>query len=147
IQASGLTFQNLIQTDASINPGNSGGPLLDINGELIGINTAMNLQAENIGFAIPVARVRTVLREYLIQADTWLGFDVDPTSFVVRDVTPNGPAQSAGLAVGDRLVELAGRAIASDEDYHVARLGIQPHQRVELAVERQGEREPLEIEA
>lgn len=147
IEASGLSFENLIQTDASINPGNSGGPLLDINGELIGINTAMNLQAENIGFAIPVARVRTVLREYLIQADSWLGFAVDPVDFVVQEVTPNGPAQLAGLAAGDRLVELAGRPLVSDEDYHLARLSIQPRQRVNALFERDGARRAVELEA
>ena len=58
----GCSFSNLIQTDASINPGNSGGPLLNINGELIGINTVMNRQAENIGFAIPVDQVRACSR-------------------------------------------------------------------------------------
>ena len=66
----GLEYQNFIQTDASINPGNSGGPLLDINGRLIGVNTAIlryirGMPIEGIGFAIPAARVRAVLDQLL----------------------------------------------------------------------------------
>ncbi len=147
IQASGLAFQNLLQTDASINPGNSGGPLLDINGDLVGINTAMNRQAENIGFAIPVARVRLVLREHLIQADSWLGFQIDPSDLVVREITPNGPAQLAGLEVGDQLVTLGERALERDEDYDLARLAIRPRQRVRAEILRAGRRRALELEA
>ena len=82
-----LNFRGLIQTDASINFGNSGGPLLNIHGELIGINTVMNASAENIGFAIPVDRVRQVLEDVLFPnaRRTWLGFDVveDASGLVV----------------------------------------------------------------
>ena len=60
-----VSYQGLIQTDASINPGNSGGPLLNINGELIGINTAIRGDAQNIGFAIPVDQLRALLPEIL----------------------------------------------------------------------------------
>ena len=70
-----LTLTDLIQTDASINFGNSGGPLMNINGDLIGINTAVNSQAENIGFAIPVDQGVRVLREHLLEpskARGWL---------------------------------------------------------------------------
>ena len=147
IEASGMSFQNLLQTDASINPGNSGGPLININGELIGINTAMNLQAENIGFAIPIARVRRVLRDYLIQADSWLGFDLDPATFVVGDVTPNGPGEIAGLRPGDRLLQLAGRPLESDEDYNLARLSVRPKERVRLDIVRDGRSQALDVEA
>ena len=78
----GLHFRDLIQTAASINLGNSGGPLLNIYGELIGINTVISAGAENIGFAIPVARVKFVLSNYLLDlrvARSYLGaeFDVD----------------------------------------------------------------------
>lgn len=76
IPNAGLRFGDLIQTDASINFGNSGGPLLNINGELIGINSAVNSQAQNIGFAIPVDRVKAVIEEQL--TPTWLGFEVEP---------------------------------------------------------------------
>lgn len=116
----GLHFENLIQTDASINLGNSGGPLLNINGELIGINTVMNAMAENIGFAIPVDRVREVLTETLFpQAQRrWLGFELAPgDSLRVAEVVPNSPADEAGICEGHRILALAGRPVDSQEDF------------------------------
>jgi len=143
----GLRFDNLIQTDASINPGNSGGPLLNINGELIGINSAMQGTAENIGFAIPVSHVRKVLQEELLalsEARAWLGFDVDEASLAVRSVVPGGPADQARLRVGDRLVALSGHLLAGQEGevrdtYRRLRLAIQPLASVPLTVSRGGE--------
>ena len=91
-----LEFPDLIQTDASINPGNSGGPLLNLNGELIGINTAMNIQAQNIGWAIPVDRVRSVLENQLLSPETapaWLGFEIEPGDHLcIAKVIPGSPA-------------------------------------------------------
>ncbi len=138
-----LSFSNLIQTDAAINFGNSGGPLLNINGELIGINTVVNTGAENIGFAIPVDQVRRVLSEHLLSLDNaraWLGFDLDTDGFVVRDVIQGGPAQLAGLRVGDRIASLAGKDLTDEDSYRLLRLGVQPLDDVTLAV-RRGERE------
>jgi len=139
VQASGLSFSNLIQTDASINPGNSGGPLLNINGELIGINTVMNTQAENIGFAIPVDQVQLVLKEYLLEpskARGWLGFEVDLEHLDISEVTPAGPADAVDLHVGDHIVALNGKPLSSAEDYRLARLAIQPGEELELRVRR-----------
>src|SRR5258706_5681965 len=100
IPSNRLHFDDLIQTDASINFGNSGGPVLNINGELIGINSAMNAQAQNIGFALPVDRVKAVLEEELMP--TWLGFDVEPGDHLkVQNVVAGGPAAPAGLKQGD----------------------------------------------
>ena len=139
-----LRFTDLLQTDAAINPGNSGGPLLNIDGELIGINTAVSEVAENIGYAIPVARVRSVLYKKLLsldQARAWLGFDVDPANFLIRDIIPGGPAQVAGLREGDRLTVLAGRDVGDEETYRLTRLGVQPLDQVSLLVERGRKRE------
>jgi serine protease Do len=139
VQASGLSFQNLIQTDASINPGNSGGPLLNVNGELIGINTVMNTAAENIGFAIPVDRVREVLKEHLLEpskARAWLGFEVDLDRMAVSEVTPGGPADEQGMHVGDRVVALDGKPLATAEDYRLARIAIHPGQEAAVRVRR-----------
>ena len=99
-----LSFRGLIQTDASINLGNSGGPLLNIRGELIGINTVMNSAAENIGFAIPVDRVSQVLDEVLFpNARTiWLGFDVKEigSKLIVTEVWQGGPAEHLNACEG-----------------------------------------------
>ena len=140
----GLQFENLIQTDASINPGNSGGPLLNIEGELIGINSAMQNTAENIGFAIPVGRVRKVLSEQLLalsKARSWLGFDVDENTLVLESVVPGGPADEAGIEVGDKLTALAGHLLTSLEGdvrdvYRRLRIAIRPGDTVKLTVQR-----------
>jgi serine protease Do len=151
----GLHFENLIQTDASINPGNSGGPLLNIDGELIGINSAMQGMAENIGFAIPVSRVRRVLSEQLLalsEARSWLGFDVNEGSLVVERVVPDGPADQAGVEVGDRLTALAGHLLTSLEGYvrdvyRRVRISIQPGADVALTVQRGKHQETFELRA
>ena len=139
VSASGLSFSNLIQTDASINPGNSGGPLLNINGELIGINTVVNTAAENIGFAIPVDQVQRVLEEHLLEptnARGWLGFEVNLDRLEIDQVTPGGPAAELGLLVGDRITALDGKALDTAEDYRLARLSVQPGDRVSVRVNR-----------
>lgn len=146
VRTEGLQFQNLIQSDASINPGNSGGPLLNINGELIGINTVMNSVAENIGFAIPVDRVRQVLYDQLLtRHPSWLGFEVDESELRVSAVTPEGPAQQAGLALGDRVRSINGEEIGDQEDWRYALMAVQPGRRTELLVEREGAEQTLEL--
>ncbi|MEW6072930.1 MAG: trypsin-like peptidase domain-containing protein [Planctomycetota bacterium] len=145
-----LEFTNLIQTDAAINAGNSGGPLLNINGELIGINAVVNAVAENIGFAIPVDHVRHVLNDHLLSLDrarAWLGFDLDPERFVVREVTPGGPAALAGLRIGDRLESLAGKPLTNAETYRLTRLAVQPLDEVPLEITRDRRREKLVVQA
>jgi S1-C subfamily serine protease len=141
-----LHFTDLIQTDAAINRGNSGGPLLNILGELIGINSAVNPYAENMGYAIPVDRVEEVLRDQLLAPSSsraWLGFEVDDTaSMCITRVTPDGPAAREGMDVGYRLLAINGRAIKSSEDYRLLRLPILPNQPVRVRVaSASGERE------
>ncbi|HUR27175.1 MAG TPA: trypsin-like peptidase domain-containing protein [Planctomycetota bacterium] len=112
VPKSNLKFNDLIQTDASINHGNSGGPLLNINAELIGINTVVKEGAENMGFAIPVDRVRDVLLNKLFApewAPAWLGFELGPPpSMTVAQVRAGSPAGDAGIAVGDTLLSIDG---------------------------------------
>ncbi|MBI5504765.1 MAG: trypsin-like peptidase domain-containing protein, partial [Deltaproteobacteria bacterium] len=109
LQTGEVVYQDFIQTDASINPGNSGGPLLDINGRLLGINTAIHREAQGIGFAIPIWRVRNVVDQILAHGSvlpTWVGvqvqdltaelaahFGVKPgTGVIVRSIEEGSPA-------------------------------------------------------
>jgi len=109
-------YSDLIQTDASINPGNSGGPLLNILGELIGINTAIRGDAQNIGFAIPVDRLRELLPEMLDierlrRVDFGIHFDGvparhQPSGVLIKRIDPDTPAARAGVRPGDRVVAI-----------------------------------------
>lgn len=104
-----IEYKDLIQTDALINPGNSGGPLININGELIGINTAILHQGQGIGFAIPVDRVKQVLVNLLNFQEinkVWLGIeaeDIEPGSGGIKviDVETDSPAAKEGVKKGD----------------------------------------------
>ena len=129
------TFENFIQTDAAINEGNSGGALVNVRGELIGINTAVlgkNRGAEGIGVAIPVDLVRGVMREILAKGHVvrgWLGLipqDAEPEraaqlgypagSVVIEDLYIGSPAMQAGLGINDRIVSVDGRAVCNAQD-------------------------------
>jgi serine protease DegS len=129
------TFENFIQTDAAINEGNSGGALVNVRGELIGINTAVigkNRGAEGLGVAIPVDLVKGVLREILEKGRVvrgWIGVlpvDVEPEravqlgypqgSVVIEDLYRESPAIRAGLAVNDRIVSVDGHVVRSGQD-------------------------------
>jgi serine protease Do len=150
-----LHFENLIQTDASINPGNSGGPLLNVYGELIGINTAMQNTAENIGFAIPVEHVKKVLSEFLLapgQANAWLGFDLDENSMLVSRVVADSPADLAGIQKGDRLLALGGQLLhgidqSAIDVYRRVRLGLKPFSTVPFTLRRGTVEHQLELVA
>jgi len=105
--------EGLIQTDAPINPGNSGGPLLNIRGELIGINTAIRAGAQGLGFAIPVDKVRAIMVGLLSvrgAGQPWHGikFDAGKRAPVVLEVEKDSPAAKAGIVAGDRLETLNG---------------------------------------
>ena len=127
-------YIDFIQIDASINPGNSGGPLLNINGDLIGINTAIYAKAQGIGFAIPINRAKKIIAD-LIQfgevVQTWIGIVVqdleenlavylnvpDKKGVMVKAVEPQSPASSAGLKAGDIILSIDKKKIASVQDY------------------------------
>jgi len=140
----GVRQEGLIQTDAPINPGNSGGPLLNIRGQLIGINTAIRAGAQGLGFAIGVDEVRQIMIGLLNlrrPGSPWLGvtFRTDtPGRAVVEAVEPGSPAEKAGLVPGDRIVRLDGKRPASVIELETMLLEREAGQEVRLALARAG---------
>ena len=112
-------YSTLIQTDAAINPGNSGGALLDAEGNLLGIVTAVYEEGKGIGFAIPIDDVTTMLLDFLghAQSRPIFGLFVDKRDddagqyLYVDKVIPGSPAEIAGMKVGDRIVEIDNKKI------------------------------------
>lgn len=114
-----LGHEDWLQTDADINPGNSGGPLINLRGELIGINVAVYGQNEGmgIGFAVPVKQVSAALSDFFtleFTADLWLGarFKGKPYPLTVSEVQANSPADRAGLRVGQEILEVNGKRVS-----------------------------------
>jgi len=149
-------YRHFIQTDASINPGNSGGPLLNLEGEIVGISTAIYQKAQGIGFAIPASKAKRIVKE-LIRAGVvrfpWLGLEIQEltvelkTAFglpkegkgvLVSDLVQGSPAGLAGLKRGDTLLEIEGIPIVSPSDYWDAMAEFTPSDRLHLRVFRKG---------
>jgi len=149
--AAGLKYEGLIQTDAPINPGNSGGPLLNIRGEMIGINSAIRAGAQGLGFAIPVDEVREIMIGLLnlrSPGSPWLGitFRTDtPRLAVVADVDKNSPAEKAGLMPGDHILGLNGKTPADVIELETMILDHQVGDTVTLAIERAGTTEQKRV--
>ncbi len=139
-----VLFRDILQTDAAVNPGSSGGPMLNLDGQLIGINVAIYREAQNIGFAVPVKRVRELAGRWLtpmVARKLTPGFDVVETGGVVRVAfrfPASGDEETRGPQAGDRIVAVAGRPVHSLFDYHRALLPWAPGQTFTLTVEREG---------
>uniref|UniRef100_A0A7C2E9N2 PDZ domain-containing protein n=1 Tax=Ammonifex degensii TaxID=42838 RepID=A0A7C2E9N2_9THEO len=148
-------YKNLLQTDASINPGNSGGPLLNLAGEVIGINTAVNAQAQGIGFAIPSNTVKAVLDDLIKKGKVvrpWLGVQVQAVDekwasylglpkaegALVMGVVSGSPAERAGIRRGDVILELAGRKVTNPDDLIAIIKEQRIGSRVKLVIWREG---------
>ncbi len=151
-------YKNMIQTDAAINPGNSGGPLVNGDGEVIGINTFIFTQGGGslgIGFAIPINLARRVLDEiqtYGRVRTAWPGMQVQPVTpylaqrlgfsdiggLVVTRIESGGPADRAGVKVGDRVRRVNGQTIQSLEDARRVIYGAGVGDRLDLGIERDG---------
>ncbi len=161
IRADDRVYRDFIQTDASINPGNSGGPLLNIVGEVIGINTAIYRGAEGIGFAIPSDIARRIVDDLIREGryvPAWTGLeiqDVDAETLgitakdqrvvpVVVEVWKDSPAENAGLAVGDVITHVEGNAVHSRSEVLAVLRDYTAGDRVRLRVIRDGK--PLRFE-
>ena len=159
-------YEDFIQTDASINPGNSGGPLLNIKGEVIGINTAIINYAQSIGFSIPsnmVSHIVTQLVEHGEVHRGWLGVGIDPITdvlaeknnvkqgvgVIVNSVFEGDPAHLAGLKVGDIILKIGGVKIDSPNSLIRIIGTISPGQTINLDIIRKGERKvvPVKLES
>lgn len=164
----GSRFANVLQTDAAINPGNSGGPLLNVRGEVIGINTAIYSNSSSgmagnigIGFAIPINTLRDVLPGLRagkitrgrigvsVQAITPEVADAlnlrDRKGALVAQVTRNGPAANAGIEPGDVIVEFNGRQVSKNEDLPQLVAGTAPGTTVPVKVLRDGKDRTMNV--
>jgi serine protease Do len=137
-----LIYRDVIQTDASINPGNSGGPLLNILGELIGVNTAVRTDAQNIGFAIPVEQLRRILPDVLDSEKhnkVLVGMVVSETQPPkVVEVRADGPAAAAGVKTGDVVTAIDGQPVQRGVDFYVHVLGRKAGEKLRLGLVRDG---------
>ncbi|MEZ5240046.1 MAG: trypsin-like peptidase domain-containing protein [Microthrixaceae bacterium] len=161
----GTVLDDLIQTDAAINPGNSGGPLINAQGQVVGMNTAILAEAQNIGFALEIDSIKDLIADLeagrdaekqrpvlgvatvdVARIDTDLAqrFGVTATSGAfVQEVTNGSGAEVAGLLPGDVIVEVDGRTIRNSTDVGQAVRAKDPGESVSIVIERQGEQQTV----
>jgi S1-C subfamily serine protease len=140
-----LDIADWLQTDAAINPGNSGGPLVNLRGELIGLNVAVLNpgHSQGIGFAIPIRRVNEALAEMLSGESVngyWFGARLKPASrpLTVQVVQPGSPAAQAGLQAGDTLLEVDGKPPGSLIEFNRVLTTAKDKREIRLRLRRQG---------
>lgn len=154
-----LSYINAIQTDAAINPGNSGGPLLDAQGRVIGINSAIASLAANgepgnigLGFAIPVNSAKRIAEELIATGASTtpaIGVSLDTTyrdrGAKVREVTPGGPSETAGIKVGDVITSIGDRLINDATELVVAVRSYAPGDQIKVVFERGGKDSTVDV--
>jgi len=155
-------YDDFIQTDASINPGNSGGPLFNLEGEVVGINTAILPQGQGIGFAVAIDLAKSLLPQLESTGSVtrgWLGVSVqaltpelakglhleEATGVLVADVTAGSPAAEAGLRRGDVIVKFNGQAVTEARTLPAAVAAVEPGKEVTLTVRRDGREQTLQV--
>ena len=163
--AIGLDYEDFIQTDAAINPGNSGGALVDAEGRLIGINTAILSRSggnQGIGFAIPVNIARDVMGSLVKDGHVTRGYlgvmiqDVNPAlekefklksteGALVGDVTPKSPAEKAGLQSGDLILDFNGKKVTDSRHLKLEVARTHPGESVPVKILRDGETKTLDV--
>jgi len=159
------TFENFIQTDAAINPGNSGGALIDVNGNLEGINTAIYSRSGGsmgIGFAIPVSTAKQVLEDIVKSGRVtrgWIGVepnDLSPelaetfgvkanSGVIITGVLQNGPAAKAGVRPGDVITGVGDKNIGNVQELLSAVAGLKPGNATRFALQRGGDKLELDV--
>ena len=158
-------FENFIQTDAAINPGNSGGALIDVNGNLQGINTAIYSRSGGsmgIGFAIPVSTAKQVLEDIVKEGKVtrgWIGVepnDLSPelaetfgvkakSGVIITGVLQNGPAAKAGIRPGDVITGVAEKKIDNVQELLTTVAGLKPGNAARFSLQRGGDRMELDV--
>jgi serine protease Do len=154
-------FQSFIQTDAAINPGNSGGPLVNMDGEVIGINTAIYTETsgyQGVGFALPSNTIAQVFNQLVSPAhkvergSIGVTFSAEPSpavtrmygggkGVIVQDVTPNGPASHAGLKPGDAIIAVGGRTVNNGDELVAEVSSHHPGEKLKIGYLRNGKQE------
>ncbi len=159
-------YENFIQTDAAVNPGNSGGALVDVHGELIGINTAIiageNGGNQGIGFAVPINMARQVMDQILRNGKVvrgYLGAWIQPVTpkiaksfglskaqgVLLSDIAPNGSAAKAGLTKGDIVLQLNGQSVNDPSEFQLKIAMTPPGSSVQLRILRNGSEKTLTV--
>jgi len=156
VTVSSRQFKNLLQTDAAINPGNSGGPLLNLAGEVVGINTAVSAEAQGIGFAIPTATVKDVLKELIENGKVtrpYMGvyiqnLDSESAKYygaqsedgaLIEEVVNGSPADKAGLRAGDIVLAVNGKSVKTSEELQELIRESKVNARLNLKILREGD--------
>jgi S1-C subfamily serine protease len=155
-------YENFVQTDASINPGNSGGPLLNIYGEVVGVNTAIVASGQGIGFAIPINLARLIADQLISSGQVtrgWLGVSIQPldaalaesfgmdrvTGALVTRVLPGTPAEKAGIRRGDVLLSFDGKPVRTVKELQLLVASSALGKRVPVEVLREATRLTLVV--
>jgi len=157
-------YDNFIQTDASINPGNSGGPLCNLQGEVIGINTAIVAQAQGIGFAIPINMAKSILGDLKTSGKItrgWLGLTTqaitddirkslklkDQKGVLVSNVFAGDAADQAGIKIGDVILEIDGKTVSDNREMGQVVAALHVGSRVPVKIFRDGRTLTLQVVA